>query len=197
MKCENCDNDHNGNYGSGRFCSSKCARGFSTKEKRQEINQKTSRALKGRSFPGHPGYFKVGYDFRRQLKKVFRGRKISRGIIESGKHEDFIKFKDDATVKRKLIKYGYLEEKCYMDGCVVKTEWNGKKLVLHLDHKNGNKKDRSLENLRLLCPNCHSQTETYCGGNSKKVRERKLRIISSVDPEQDASDVKVGGSSPS
>lgn len=40
MNCENCNIEHNGLYGSGRFCSSKCARGFSTKAKRQEINEK-------------------------------------------------------------------------------------------------------------------------------------------------------------
>ncbi len=45
MKCENCNNDHDGSYGSGRFCSSKCARGFSTKEKREEINKKVSKKL--------------------------------------------------------------------------------------------------------------------------------------------------------
>lgn len=44
-KCENCDNDHDGNYGSGRFCSSKCARGFSTKNKRSLINKKVSKTL--------------------------------------------------------------------------------------------------------------------------------------------------------
>jgi hypothetical protein len=37
IKCENCGEDHDGSYGSGRFCSIKCARGFSTKEKRKEI----------------------------------------------------------------------------------------------------------------------------------------------------------------
>jgi hypothetical protein len=40
MKCENCNKEHNGTYASGRFCSSKCARGFSTKEKRSLINNK-------------------------------------------------------------------------------------------------------------------------------------------------------------
>lgn len=44
--CENCGNDHSGEYGSGRFCSLKCARGFSTKVKRFEINQKVSIKLK-------------------------------------------------------------------------------------------------------------------------------------------------------
>ena len=42
MKCENCECKHDGKYGSGRFCSTKCARGFSTKEKRKEINEKVS-----------------------------------------------------------------------------------------------------------------------------------------------------------
>jgi hypothetical protein len=46
MNCENCGNKHDGTYGSGRFCSSKCARGFSTKTKRKEINQKVSKKLK-------------------------------------------------------------------------------------------------------------------------------------------------------
>lgn len=46
MNCENCQNEHEGTYGSGRFCSSKCARGFSTKEKRSLINEKVSLKLK-------------------------------------------------------------------------------------------------------------------------------------------------------
>lgn len=45
-KCENCDNDHDGKYGSGRFCSSICARGFSTKNKRSLINEKVSSKLR-------------------------------------------------------------------------------------------------------------------------------------------------------
>ena len=45
MNCENCENKHEGNYGSGRFCSSKCARGFSTKKNRKEINEKVSKTL--------------------------------------------------------------------------------------------------------------------------------------------------------
>lgn len=46
--CENCENEHDGEYGSGRFCSSKCARGFSTKAKRNEINEKVSKKMTGR-----------------------------------------------------------------------------------------------------------------------------------------------------
>jgi len=46
MICENCNCEHDGSYGSGRFCSCKCARGFSSKAKRKEINQKVSNTLK-------------------------------------------------------------------------------------------------------------------------------------------------------
>jgi len=46
-KCENCECEHDGSYGSGRFCSSKCAKGFSTKAKRSLINEKVSKTLTG------------------------------------------------------------------------------------------------------------------------------------------------------
>jgi hypothetical protein len=46
-KCEYCEKEHNGEYGSGRFCDYVCARGFSTKDKRSEINEKVSRTLSG------------------------------------------------------------------------------------------------------------------------------------------------------
>ena len=51
MNCESCKVEHDGNYGSGRFCDAKCARAFSTKSKRKEINDKVSEKLKGR--PSH------------------------------------------------------------------------------------------------------------------------------------------------
>lgn len=49
------------------------------------------------------------------------------------------------------------------------NEWNKKPITLQLDHVNGNNKDCRIENLRWLCPNCHSQTETYTRGMKKKI----------------------------
>lgn len=48
MACENCLGSNSGEYGSGRFCSAKCARGFATKHKREDINRRVSKKLRGR-----------------------------------------------------------------------------------------------------------------------------------------------------
>lgn len=67
--------------------------------------------------------------------------------------------------KLRLIKYGLLENCCNICGIV---EWNGKPISLHLDHIDGDATNNLLSNLRILCPNCHSQTKTYCGKNTKR-----------------------------
>lgn len=64
----------------------------------------------------------------------------------------------NSSIKHRLVTEGLLEEKCSECGL---TEWRGKKLCVQLDHINGINTDNRLENLRMLCPNCHSQTETF------------------------------------
>ena len=70
-------------------------------------------------------------------------------------------------VKKKLLEFDILPYKC--SKCKLEGLWNDVPLSLHLDHKNGNSTDWRLENIRFLCPNCHSQTETY-GGKKQKIR---------------------------
>ena len=76
--------------------------------------------------------------------------------------------------KRNLV---ILEQK---NKCLIcnLSEWMGKPIKLHVDHVDGNNKNDARDNLRALCPNCHSNTETYCGKNinsgSKKVSDEAI-----------------------
>jgi Zn finger protein HypA/HybF involved in hydrogenase expression len=70
-------------------------------------------------------------------------------------------------LKRRLVEDNLLEYKCF--SCGIVDVWNNKPISLQLDHINGINNDNRLKNLRFLCPNCHSQTETYCGKHRKKV----------------------------
>ena len=69
------------------------------------------------------------------------------------------------NLKHRLWREKLLEEKC--DVCGIGNEWRGRKLALQLDHINGVRQDNRIENLRILCPNCHSQTKTFAGKNKK------------------------------
>ena len=68
-----------------------------------------------------------------------------------------------ARLKIRLVAENKLEYKCAF--CGNTGEWYGQKLVLQLDHINGINNDHRIDNLRFLCPNCHSITDTYAGKN--------------------------------
>ena len=74
------------------------------------------------------------------------------------------KYTNMSKLKSRLLQSNLLEYKC---ACCGISTWQNKQLILQLDHINGNNRDNRIENLRLLCPNCHSQTETFCGRNKK------------------------------
>ncbi len=69
---------------------------------------------------------------------------------------------DRTTLRNRIIKEKILKYECCECGII---DWNERKLSLQLDHINGISNDNRIENLRFLCPNCHSQTKTW--GNKK------------------------------
>jgi 5-methylcytosine-specific restriction endonuclease McrA len=71
-------------------------------------------------------------------------------------------YRSRRSLKRRLLAGHLLEYRCAVCGI---AEWRGARLALELDHRNGDDEDNELSNLRLLCPNCHSQTPTYRGRN--------------------------------
>lgn len=163
MKCENCETEHTGEYGSGRFCSSKCARGFSTKTKRAEINQKVAEKLSGKKTPLTKEEL-VARAKKGHAAKMARWHEKREYRLNNSSFDDL-----KIGEKRKKI----FEEQqgcCSVCGLV---EWNDQPITLELDHISGNRKDEGRDNLRLICPNCHSQTHTYKVKNVDNPGKRK------------------------
>lgn len=75
------------------------------------------------------------------------------------------------SVKKRIIRNNLIPYQCAE--CGLKDIWNNKKITLQLEHKNGIPNDNRLINLCFLCPNCHSQTDTYAGKRFKKPKPPK------------------------
>lgn len=93
-------------------------------------------------------------------------RKRNGGLTKIPNEQIFIQNSSTqrVVVKRRILMDSLIEYKC--ETCQNTGSWQGRKLVLQLEHKNGVYNDNRLENLCFLCPNCHSQTDTYAGKNN-------------------------------
>jgi len=76
-------------------------------------------------------------------------------------------------LKNKLLKEELKEEIC--ECCGLGTNWNNAPISLQLDHVDGDTANNELSNLRIICPNCHSQTETYAGKNKTNTNRKKKK----------------------
>jgi Zn finger protein HypA/HybF involved in hydrogenase expression len=98
---------------------------------------------------------------------------LSKVLVENSKYTSF------QRLKARLIAEGLLKQECAV--CKMNPVWMGKTLILAMDHVNGVKNDLRIENLRLLCPNCHSQTDTFAGRNRKYPKKDLTRKCRACD----------------
>jgi hypothetical protein len=158
--CPKCNAGHEK---SGKYCCRSCAnsRIFTTEAKEKKRNKSLSfwsqyNADERKELHKE----KMGlYDFdhhQKQVQQANRMREWSKPYEEMS----------HPSVRKRL-----LHERNYIcEECGTGNTYNGKPLSLELDHKDGNSKNNKIENLRILCPNCHSQTPTHRGKNIKYKR---------------------------
>ena len=163
MKCKSCGAPLNLRNKTGycRRCSSK----------RPEIRAKNSAGVK-RFHEGGNGY-----------KLTVEDAKASRDAYKRNRASEIEKnpsgFFSGARLTNFLLVKGF--PYCCAE-CGI-SEWRGKSFTLEVDHADGNKRNNTLENLRFLCPNCHSQTDTYKGKNIKKGKSKE-EILKKVVPDE-------------
>lgn len=104
---------------------------------------------------------KLGVYFTNQSGKGVSkdsGKKIPLTEILKGNHPQY----QSNKLRIRLFAEGLKEQKCEECGIVT---WNGKPISFELHHVNGNRTDHTWKNLKILCPICHSQTDSYRGKN--------------------------------
>ena len=104
--------------------------------------------------------FDIVYKGNTGLKGIKNG--VGKLSIEEYAKRDYV---SAHKLKLRLISEGVKKHRCEVCGI---TEWMGKKVPIELDHIDGNHYNNDFTNLRIICPNCHAQTDTNSGKNRKK-----------------------------
>ena len=163
-----------------RLCSICSRRGYPvegvllTEQLKSEIIEKASKCKSFLELANLTGFGRTTITRWIKQKKIdidishFKGArnrftKIENLLVKSEKRKN-------GPVKSCILREGLLD---YVCECGQQPMWLGKELVLEMDHVNGDATDNRLENLRFLCPNCHSQTPTSKGKNCKNVKKQR------------------------
>ena len=147
MLCDyGCGKEANYQLKNGKHCCSKRPAGCDT------LKQVNSNGLKKAYAEGRKGYT---YNPKSAWSK---GKSLTPNTTIFTENSYY----SNEIVKQRIVKDDLLDYKCSKCGI---DSWQGETIVLDLDHINGINTDNRLSNLRYLCPNCHSQTDTYKGRN--------------------------------
>lgn len=155
INCKNCNKQTKNKH----FCSKNCSAVYNNKNNNRWKDVETKKkTLQRVCHACHESYYGYNEKFcSNECRTLYREQLILSG---DGGH---------AGVRSYLVaRYDYCFE-CKLN------EWRGKPITLELEHIDGNCKNNALENCKLLCPNCHSQTDTFKGknrGNSSRKRHQ-------------------------
>jgi 5-methylcytosine-specific restriction endonuclease McrA len=161
MKCNNikCENDANPNLGTGRYCSRSCSNSRNHSE--ETINKIREGVLRTDAKRGPLNEESLA-KWKSSISNHYKKLNESKPFDELG-----------LRPKRAFI-FNEQGGQCLQCGL---AEWQGEPIALELDHINGDRLNNTRDNLRLLCPNCHSLTETWRGRN---IQDHK-KIIPDAD----------------
>jgi len=140
-KCLKCGKLHDGNYGSGKYCNVKCA---NSRVRTEEVKKKISEGVK------------KSKSWEKINRETFDKEKQIKSLKETWRKKRPEWDEVHISTKKRWLKEDIGE--CQMCGL---KEWLNEKIKLEVDHIDGDKYNNSRENLRLLCPNCHSTTPTW------------------------------------
>lgn len=177
MTCERCGKEHDGTFGSGRFCSKGCANSRQFSEESRQLKSQKQKEVINRVGLSNEFRNRISYDFSQEDKEKglrksaeVRQREVrlwQDDILENGATWREVSPRWATLRKRLIIEIGHCEI------CGQPPIWNGKPLSLQLDHIDGDLDNNKRSNLRVVCLHCHSQTPFY--GSKNKGRGRYLR----------------------
>lgn len=178
LQCEYCNKEHDGSYGSGRFCSSQCARSFSTSKNRKEINRKISETCRKNAwqiaYKGTDKYQEIEDRRVRKFKDTWRKRRLDTSYHMPDGYLDI--------TCGELDKYREEHVVCEICGCEEKADNSkrGKPNCLAVDHNHD-----TLHFRGLLCQSCnrmlgwfekqHDNIEQYLETHDPEWRNGKRR----------------------
>lgn len=157
-KCKKCGNEFEPQKGLISFCSLSCR---NSRERTEEIKNKISDSIRRSEKFKQSQIDKVKFT---DYKKIAEKSKETwnKKILDA----EFETLSFDRLRKRIKLEQNNKCNKCGIDS------WNNKPITLELEHKDGNHHNNKRENLECLCPNCHSQTDTWRGKNKTNKRNK-------------------------